>query len=1159
MGTRGRWVGLVGAALAALAVGCSDDGTGDAGSPSGGGEAGSTSRRTAQAGAKTQAGAGGEHPLQIGGAAGQNAAGTGASSVAGGGAVGTSSAGQSGLGGSGNAGGGGLGGSGNAGGSGIGSAAAAGGGGSSSTEQGGLGNAGDGFGGDPAAIGGGTSLAGQGGLGIAGDSGNGSGGSAAMGGGTSLAGYGGLGSAGDSGDGLGGGSAVTGGGPATTGGGPAATGGSGMSSAGNSGFGGAGIGAAGADGGSVQAGNGSLGGSGAVGGASGGNGAAGAAGASTGAFELSFPGWQEGSAVNRSTLPLQITVPGSTGAEVLLDGVPVKAVAALGCLGDATLDVLLDIATVAPGPHTLTVRAGGAEKVAHFASDPTAPLVRRNSIEARAYGQSIACFDASTPTGDTIVEGDLVLGLLSDGLDPSKARVILAANRSRTLYEATSLACTNDSTTGYQHCTGSMSTAEWGKSIELEQVGDRSWHVRVAGGTLPAGTDHLGLRFGDNETMLEWPTLRRASLGAPSLDTARSVKATIGSGGGKLSLTDAAGVKVELTVPMDALSKPVELTMTPLVTRPMAPSVGLQAGVRFEPQGLRFVVPARLTLEFPSSVTLTQSDRIVLETSPLTVLRLPGAPTLNGQPFGPATDRANRKLVAHINHFTTMTGAEWDASEEDFREWANAAIVDADNGTLDIDTLRSLLDLQADAQALGTCVDPACAMLANLTDSVSASMQTVADAACAAGHADPAIEDVDRIMRAESLSQEMGGTPLTGTMDCMGEILVELCKEAGAEAAAKDPVSPMLDSDDPMLDRMLASSEGLNTVYAYGDQLGLTNVTTVCTEQAVAAGTARAARLSEAGAARGGPLYDRERMVDLYEMGVDLHSDDLHSTGASGLFSLVYAAIEHARVTCAASASDGQTELTDLRTWVTTATPADFQADYAPNLLAMIDERMPECGKGMIFRSSNMKAACVISGGSSLQQTTDETEIHDLPHTTTCSVYGDAGSGVIAAPLVSVTLERENDEKYKFKLSGAAAWSGLWWNGGYVGAYGQAGFHVLRDGHGKMTLEASAVTMGADCDTRWPSYTCADNRANCGCQSAVAKVGNYQFFDGQPHACHVFEQTSWGTPECGAESTAKEVEYAVKLDDWITIYWMFETSQAGTTYDGDIATIELMP
>jgi hypothetical protein len=82
-----------------------------------------------------------------------------------------------------------------------------------------------------------------------------------------------------------------------------------------------------------------------------------------------------------------------------------------------------------------------------------------------------------------------------------------------------------------------------------------------------------------------------------TLDAAHAASDSIGASGGTLSATSSSGVTYTLAVPAGALMSPVKITLTPILRHDGLPlSGGFAAGATFEPAGLRFAIPARLTV-----------------------------------------------------------------------------------------------------------------------------------------------------------------------------------------------------------------------------------------------------------------------------------------------------------------------------------------------------------------------------------------------------------------------------------------------------------------------------------------------------------------------------------------------------------------------------------
>jgi hypothetical protein len=74
----------------------------------------------------------------------------------------------------------------------------------------------------------------------------------------------------------------------------------------------------------------------------------------------------------------------------------------------------------------------------------------------------------------------------------------------------------------------------------------------------------------------------------------------------ELEASDANGTKFRLSIPSDALSRPAEITMAPVIQAAGAPFGGLVGAVRLEPSGLAFAAPLRLLIEPASPVPVDQ-------------------------------------------------------------------------------------------------------------------------------------------------------------------------------------------------------------------------------------------------------------------------------------------------------------------------------------------------------------------------------------------------------------------------------------------------------------------------------------------------------------------------------------------------------------------------
>lgn len=148
----------------------------------------------------------------------------------------------------------------------------------------------------------------------------------------------------------------------------------------------------------------------------------------------------------------------------------------------------------------------------------------------------------------------------------------------------------------------------------------------------------------------------------PTVDVAFRREALIGAEGGTIETVDSTGVVMRLDVPAGALTQDTRITMTPLVTSPLAGDTGaLHPGVTFEPEGLTFAVAATLTFDFTATnAPLAAGDAIFLLTSPLTMVPV----------YGPV-DLAARTVTAHVRHFSALQPGRGQAALMDLRAWAD--------------------------------------------------------------------------------------------------------------------------------------------------------------------------------------------------------------------------------------------------------------------------------------------------------------------------------------------------------------------------------------------------------------------------------------------------------------------------------------------------------
>lgn len=148
--------------------------------------------------------------------------------------------------------------------------------------------------------------------------------------------------------------------------------------------------------------------------------------------------------------------------ELAVDGAVVDRVDAGACRRQMLADFRVDLTRLAAGPHTLTVTAYqghhhaglGRSVSGSFTVDPTLPLAEVNRVEEAATPKPFACLavhgeddddddddrDTRRP-GRLHLEGQLVLGQQSDGIDLTRDRVVIALGSQVTVLEPGTLRC----------------------------------------------------------------------------------------------------------------------------------------------------------------------------------------------------------------------------------------------------------------------------------------------------------------------------------------------------------------------------------------------------------------------------------------------------------------------------------------------------------------------------------------------------------------------------------------------------------------------------------------------------------------------------------------------------------------------------------------------
>lgn len=278
--------------------------------------------------------------------------------------------------------------------------------------------------------------------------------------------------------------------------------------------------------------------------------------------------------------------------------------------------------------------------------------------------------------------------------------------------------------------------------MHLQHTRDTTWHLELHA-AVPSATviflriSHFwgGVNLTSGQALTTLP---------PSLDTSRRVQATIGPNGGMLQTTDASGASIRLDIPAAALSQSVAISMTPFSASPeVIDSAQLANGVQFEPDGLHFSVPARLSYTFPSALQVPSSTGLFLLTSPMT--RVPLLGNLNA---------STRTLSAEIFHFSGDQPASPGPAATDTTSWANIAL----NGSTPLteEEIASLLAMVALQQRVGcttSCID-----LARVAQVVAASVHAIVLADCPLDTADPSLTALQRWVRLDALVQQAGGS-----------------------------------------------------------------------------------------------------------------------------------------------------------------------------------------------------------------------------------------------------------------------------------------------------------------------------------------------------------------------------------------------------------------
>ncbi len=146
-----------------------------------------------------------------------------------------------------------------------------------------------------------------------------------------------------------------------------------------------------------------------------------------------------------------------------------------------------------------------------------------------------------------------------------------------------------------------------------------------------------------------------------SLDTARAVSADFPVEGGTLTATDADGVRYTLTVPANALTLPVRITMTPLASVKGLPFGERSYGVQLGPDGQQFLNFVTLSVKPPTGMSWPLDQQI-----PVT---LDGAKNqLSLAALDTALETPTFKLLHFSSYVVLLSEKGFDASVSDVRK-----------------------------------------------------------------------------------------------------------------------------------------------------------------------------------------------------------------------------------------------------------------------------------------------------------------------------------------------------------------------------------------------------------------------------------------------------------------------------------------------------------
>jgi hypothetical protein len=623
--------------------------------------------------------------------------------------------------------------------------------------------------------------------------------------------------------------------------------------------------------------------------------------------------------------------------EVTIDQQVVARVSASPCQREFLLDDRLDLTGLADGPHTLSLtafqgrrsRSGMATVSATFTLDRSLPLAPRNLVEAHATPAPFACFTAGAldgqaapppahpdVRGQTVLGGQLVLGGQSDGIDFTRDRVVLAAGEQTVALEPGTVRCDRRG----KVCRYENARDPLLKRLVLESSGKNAWRFQIAGGSSWPRDAVVHLRIGNDGGGFAPATGERIAGLRPVLDAARAGQETIGSAGGTVETTDAAGVVTRLIVPPGALTRDTLITATPLAAPPLAgQTADLHVGVKFEPEGLVFLKAARLELDFGAGTRPPVDDDFVyLVTSPLSRIPLVD----NG--------RAGSVLVASLSHFSTVQAGGLAPLFGNLVDW-DPRLTDA--GALTFTELATLAEAVRVQLAMACTPGPECAAVdAALADLVQATTDAITALlpSCSADVAAPTRAAFDHWKTLIALAQGLG-VDEAPILDCARNVLDALVTQVAAAGLA-NPSDAAVDSLDDLetQGRLLAFEAVASRAHDKKHDV-LSNL------------------IDRTGTtATGDPsLANLTRMIGLRGRAQAFAFADLERRVLEKSVAAARAAISRLRSACDVSATAPETEVAKevARTWVTFV---NQDPTVAPTLSADLRRVMDDCGGSFV-------------------------------------------------------------------------------------------------------------------------------------------------------------------------------------------------------------------